>query len=44
MTAVLGSSASTPDRVRCGRCRALVRSKRMARPLGVCPECGGHSG
>ncbi|MEV0381384.1 acetyl-CoA carboxylase carboxyltransferase subunit alpha [Nonomuraea sp. NPDC050643] len=27
----------------CGGCRALVYGKRLARELGVCPECGHHT-
>ena len=34
--------ARRADWVRCPRCRFLTYGKRLARNLGVCPECGHH--
>jgi acetyl-CoA carboxylase carboxyl transferase subunit beta len=34
--------ARPPDWVRCPHCRSLTYRKRLARNLGVCPDCGHH--
>ena len=43
MTAVIAARAEGTEWVSCRRCRSLVYAKRLARGLGVCPDCGHHT-
>jgi acetyl-CoA carboxylase carboxyl transferase alpha subunit/acetyl-CoA carboxylase carboxyl transferase beta subunit len=49
MTSIAGTSATGPRPVDdaewtvCRDCRAVLYAKRLARNLGVCPECGRHN-
>ncbi|MEU7799849.1 acetyl-CoA carboxylase, carboxyltransferase subunit beta [Micromonospora arborensis] len=37
------TTSATADWIACHRCRTLVYGKRLARDLGVCPDCGHHA-
>ena len=43
MNAPESGSPAEPDWVLCGSCRGILYGKRLARNLGVCPQCG-HCG